>query len=66
MKVIIIRILKYFWCKLFHKNTHRTWIYNIYGDEINLCGGKRSAWACLNCGSMHYHEYLHDYETRGF
>lgn len=25
---------------------------NIYGDQINLAGGKRSLWRCRKCGWM--------------
>ena len=26
------------------------WVRNIYGDEINLAGGRRSWWRCRKCG----------------
>ena len=31
---------------------------NIYGDEINYCGGYRSWWRCKKCGKSHGREYL--------
>lgn len=27
-------------------------VRNIYGDEINSWGGKRSLWACKRCGRL--------------
>ena len=27
---------------------------NIYGDEINACGGYRSIWKCKKCGKIEY------------
>jgi hypothetical protein len=30
------------------------WVRNIYGDEINACGGKRSIWRCWHCGAVVY------------
>lgn len=28
---------------------HFKWLRNLYGDEINYCGGKRSLWECVKC-----------------
>ena len=28
------------------------WMRNIYGDEINLSGGKRSLWDCAGCNLL--------------
>jgi len=28
------------------------WMRNIYGDEINMSGGKRSLWRCAECGKV--------------
>lgn len=29
-------------------------VRNIYGDEINHVGGKRSMWRCVKCGKVTY------------
>ena len=29
-------------------------VRNIYGDEINACGGYRSIWKCKKCGKIEY------------
>lgn len=36
------------------------WMRNIYGDEINLSGGKRSLWGCAECGKVQARDELHD------
>jgi hypothetical protein len=28
------------------------WVRNIYGDEINAVGGRRSLWRCKKCGKL--------------
>ena len=30
------------------------WVHNIYGDQINYHGGKRSLWECQKCGKREY------------
>lgn len=35
-------------------------VHNIYGDEINYRGGKRSVWKCQNCGAVKLRDHLHD------
>jgi hypothetical protein len=32
------------------RHEKQIWVRNIYGDEINACNGKRSLWACKDCG----------------
>lgn len=32
---------------------------NVYGDEINWCGGYRSVWDC-NCGARKWGRMLHE------
>lgn len=34
------------------------WIRNLYGDEIIMCGWKRSFWGCRKCGKLQYREEL--------
>jgi hypothetical protein len=34
------------------------WQYNIYGDLINILGGKRSMWKCTKCGKRELHDKL--------
>lgn len=43
-----------FWKKCKHDYE---FVRNIYGDEINNCGGYRSIWKCKKCG-----KYLYKYE----
>lgn len=33
-------------------------VRNIYGDEINWCGGYRSIWKCKKCGKIEYRKNL--------
>ena len=33
-------------------------VRNIYGDEINACGGYRSIWKCKKCGKIEYRKKL--------
>ena len=33
-------------------------VRNIYGDEINACGGYRSIWKCKKCGKIEYRKNL--------
>lgn len=35
------------------------WVRNIYGDEINAAGGKRSWWRCRKCGKCKLRSELH-------
>jgi len=47
------------WIKrLFCKHEYE-FLRNIYGDEINYCGGYRSIWRCKKCGALEYRENLH-------
>lgn len=43
--------------RLFCKHEYE-WERNIYGDEINYCGGKRSIWKCKKCGKIQYRDKL--------
>lgn len=46
------------WVKRFFCAHHFEWIRNIYGDEINAVGGKRSLWRCVKCGKLHHDLFL--------
>lgn len=46
---------KQFTCK--HNN--KTFIRNIYGDEITWSGGRRSVWGCDDCGRYIWSYKLH-------
>jgi len=35
-------------------------VRNIYGDEINRSGGKRSIWVCKRCGGFIFEPYLNE------
>ena len=35
-------------------------VRNIYGDEINQCGGYRSLWRCVKCGKYKYCKHLYN------
>lgn len=48
------------WIKrLFCKHKWK-WDRNVYGDEINYSGGKRSSWSCAKCGALKYMPQLED------
>jgi len=49
----IIYFIKSWFCK--HEYKH---IRNIYGDQINYCGGHRSLWECKKCHKLQYRDYL--------
>ena len=36
------------------------WVRNIYGDEINAVGGRRSWWRCKKCGWLEPCGEYHD------
>jgi hypothetical protein len=37
-----------------------TFVRNVYGDEINLLGGKRSVWRCTKCSNVQDRDDPHD------
>ena len=39
-------------------------VRNIYGDEINWCGGYRSEWRCKKCGKSEYRRYLQKFSVK--
>ena len=43
-----------------HRKFEFEFVLNIYGDEINACGGKRSVWRCTKCGNRQDRAGLHD------
>ena len=43
-----------------HRRSEFEFVRNIYGDEINACGGKRSVWRCPKCGNRQDRDDLHD------
>lgn len=40
------------------EHKRQVWVRNIYGDEINACNGKRSLWACKDCGKRFLRDSL--------
>jgi len=48
-----------FFKRFFCRHAERRFIRNIYGDEINHFGGKRSLWRCLRCGAVVTGDFLH-------
>lgn len=46
-----------FWKKCKHDYE---FVRNIYGDEINSCGGCRSIWKCKKCGKYFYNKELQE------
>ena len=48
------------WFKRLFKKCDHNWefVANIYGDQINYCGGKRSIWRCKKCGNFQYRDEL--------
>lgn len=49
------KIIQNFGC-----NHEYEFVRNIYGDEINQCGGYRSLWQCSKCGKYKYCKRLYD------
>lgn len=39
-------------------------VRNIYGDEINQCGGYRSLWQCSKCGKYMYSKALYSQHNK--
>lgn len=50
----MIRLIKRLLC-----NHECEFSRNIYGDEINAAGGKRSWWRCAKCGKCQLRNKLH-------
>ena len=46
------------WFKQIKCKHEYKFVRNIYGDEINWCGGYRSVWRCNKCGKIEYRKYL--------
>ena len=53
-----MNIIKQLFKQLFCKHDYE-FVRNIYGDEINYCGGYRSLWKCKKCGNLHWRESLY-------
>ena len=51
---IIEKIIQKFGC-----GHEYVFVRNIYGDEVNQCGGYRSLWQCYKCGKQQYRQELH-------
>lgn len=47
--------------RLWHIRVGHEWqfVRNIYGDEINWCGGARSIYRCFGCGKEKWCPGLH-------
>ena len=54
------------WIKRLFKKCDHNWefITNIYGDQINYCGGKRSIWKCKKCGKIEYRDHLYNNDNQ--
>lgn len=46
------------WIKRLFCEHEYEFVRNIYGDEINACGGYRSIWKCKKCGKIEYRKNL--------
>ena len=46
------------WVKRLFCEHEYEFVRNIYGDEINACGGYRSIWKCKKCGKIEYRKNL--------
>lgn len=53
----MVALLKIFFKSLFCKHEY-VFKRNIYGDEINWCGGHRSWWVCKKCGKWKGEDFL--------
>ncbi len=45
--------------RLFCKHDYE-WASNVYGEEINMMGGKRSWWRCKRCGKYQLRDHLYE------
>ena len=46
------------WVKRLFCEHEYEFVRNIYGDEINACGGYRSIWKCKKCSKIEYRKKL--------
>ena len=46
------------WVKRLFCEHEYDFVRNIYGDEINACGGYRSIWKCKKCSKIEYRKNL--------
>ena len=46
------------WIKRLFCEHEYEFVRNIYGDEINACGGYRSIWKCKKCSKIEYRKKL--------
>jgi hypothetical protein len=51
-------MIRALWCWLNGGHGYQ-WVRNVYGDEINIRGGKRSLWRCWWCGWLQFRGLLH-------
>lgn len=59
LPVPMMNKLRGFFQRLFCRHQSAAFMRNIHGDEINLCGGKRSVWRCTACGVITLRDELH-------
>ena len=57
--------IRRFWQRCFCRHQVMTFVRNLYGDEINHNGGKRSLWRCNVCGATIGHYLLHGVPAAG-
>jgi hypothetical protein len=55
----MLDVIKIFFKKLLCRHKNKKFVRNIYGDEINWSGGKRSIWKCADCGEIIFSEHLY-------
>lgn len=46
------------WIKQLFCRHNYVFLRNVYGDEINLLGGKRSIWICTKCSILTFRRQL--------
>lgn len=49
--------------RLLCKHEGRTFVRNLYGDQIIHAGYKRSEWRCIKCGAWVWEDALHKEEA---
>lgn len=54
------------WIKILFCKHEYEFLRNIYGDEINWCGGYRSIWKCKKCGNLEYKDELYNDKPRTY
>jgi hypothetical protein len=53
--LVVVAMTVAFLRRLFCRHRRLSWVRNVYGDEIILCGYRRTVMRCDYCGKSIYH-----------